>query len=539
MPEARRNKKRVTNIDGEFRKTGFALGFVGIEEVASGARPGRFLVDTFPVKIFTGRKAYIWPFDYFRIENCRIVLYRETFGRDSYQWLGKLVSHAVTSTAGFVYISETLYVVKVQHLIDLSRCRIDSPPVEPSSRIPAEFIRLKSGLQPISPPHNLHLSSALRIGDSKEGNSCCEIILHFADESPRDDSITPIVEDIQLSKATICTFSATTHIGISVLLLNVESTPIWNATILHRGEDDIILLGNYIKAVPLRGDEVIIQDVTIGDGNIIKTGSKATVWYTSKIVETDHIYENVNATNSAPAILHIGSGDNIQDQGWEEGMIGMHSGGRRIMTIPPSKAYGSKGSGPVPPNSTVQIVSNVHVRPSASGPAIAQRLREVTSLSRFENKSQRVHLAIERREDTPLERRSASDAVLKPPQKRLEVRPDNALLGAVFVLTRFSMASDHKNIGMRKLRTKQIYKRSRVAVHRPPQLRRGATSSLRLASSCLQTATRLATLLGVPVVFAAGANRLRRAAHDELALAERCGRTARERVHGQAAPSIN
>ena len=41
-------------------------------------------------------------------------------------------------------------------------------------------------------------------------------------------------------------------------------------------------------------------------------------------------------------------------KGWDEGMMGMAKGGKRILIIPPHQGYGSQGvSGKIPPNSTL------------------------------------------------------------------------------------------------------------------------------------------------------------------------------------------
>lgn len=61
---------------------------------------------------------------------------------------------------------------------------------------------------------------------------------------------------------------------------------------------------------------------------------------------------DTSQTRGAPLGLIVGAGRVIK--GWDEGLIGMKKGGKRLLVIPPEKAYGAKGvPGTIPPNSTL------------------------------------------------------------------------------------------------------------------------------------------------------------------------------------------
>ncbi|HSI81377.1 MAG TPA: FKBP-type peptidyl-prolyl cis-trans isomerase [Solirubrobacterales bacterium] len=55
-----------------------------------------------------------------------------------------------------------------------------------------------------------------------------------------------------------------------------------------------------------------------------------------------------------PFAFQLGAGKVIP--GWDEGVAGMRVGGRRQLVIPPDKAYGRQGSGPIGPNETLVFV---------------------------------------------------------------------------------------------------------------------------------------------------------------------------------------
>jgi FKBP-type peptidyl-prolyl cis-trans isomerase FkpA len=59
----------------------------------------------------------------------------------------------------------------------------------------------------------------------------------------------------------------------------------------------------------------------------------------------------IQGAPAGPIVFVVGSGTLIP--GFDQGIRGMRVGGKRRMYIPPSLAYGSSGSGPIPPNASI------------------------------------------------------------------------------------------------------------------------------------------------------------------------------------------
>lgn len=62
-------------------------------------------------------------------------------------------------------------------------------------------------------------------------------------------------------------------------------------------------------------------------------------------------------------VQKIGAGEVIQ--GWDEGLVGMKQGGRKLLVVPADKGYGPKGKGEIKPNETlVFVIDAVQVTPA-------------------------------------------------------------------------------------------------------------------------------------------------------------------------------
>jgi FKBP-type peptidyl-prolyl cis-trans isomerase len=96
--------------------------------------------------------------------------------------------------------------------------------------------------------------------------------------------------------------------------------------------------------------ELIIEDLTEGDGAVANAGQYVVVHYTG-CLENGKKFDSSHDRND-PFRFHLGGGEVIR--GWDEGVAGMKVGGKRKLTIPPHLGYGVRGAGGViPPNATL------------------------------------------------------------------------------------------------------------------------------------------------------------------------------------------
>lgn len=91
------------------------------------------------------------------------------------------------------------------------------------------------------------------------------------------------------------------------------------------------------------------QDSVAGQGDLAQRGDTVTVHYVGRLTN-GQVFDSSRDANT-PFTFTLGRGDVIR--GWDEGLEGMRVGGKRTLTIAPDFAYGSRGIGPIPPNSTL------------------------------------------------------------------------------------------------------------------------------------------------------------------------------------------
>jgi len=101
--------------------------------------------------------------------------------------------------------------------------------------------------------------------------------------------------------------------------------------------------------------ELETEDVVVGDGAEAKKGDQVSVQYVGALYEDGTEFDSSWDRGSEPFEFELGSGSVIK--GWDQGLVGMKEGGRRILTIPADLAYGAAGSPPsIPGDATLVFV---------------------------------------------------------------------------------------------------------------------------------------------------------------------------------------
>ena len=111
------------------------------------------------------------------------------------------------------------------------------------------------------------------------------------------------------------------------------------------------------KVVTPEGDpptRLVIKDIVKGKGPKAKAGDTLSMQYTGYSWSNGQKFDASWDRGGQPFTFTLGSGMVIP--GWDQGIVGMKKGGRRLLVIPPDLGYGPAGSGPIAPNETLVFV---------------------------------------------------------------------------------------------------------------------------------------------------------------------------------------
>ena len=90
--------------------------------------------------------------------------------------------------------------------------------------------------------------------------------------------------------------------------------------------------------------ELVVEDLVTGDGEEARPGQQVSVHYVGVAWSTAEQFD-ASWDRGEPFEFALGAGQVIA--GWDQGVAGMRTGGRRRLSIPPHLGYGSRGAGGV------------------------------------------------------------------------------------------------------------------------------------------------------------------------------------------------
>ena len=119
-----------------------------------------------------------------------------------------------------------------------------------------------------------------------------------------------------------------------------------------------------------RPNRLVTRDIAIGTGMQAGVGDVLEVNYVGALL-SDGTEFDASWNRSQTFFVPIGMGAVIP--GWDQGIVGMREGGRRVLITPPDLAYGSSGAGSsIPPDATLVFVVDLVAILDLQPPAIPE-----------------------------------------------------------------------------------------------------------------------------------------------------------------------
>lgn len=115
--------------------------------------------------------------------------------------------------------------------------------------------------------------------------------------------------------------------------------------------NDIVHRTTFAPSLGVHLDEMLrhpsglyVQDLAAGTGAVALRGKTLVVRYAGYLPDgTEFDSGEITVTLGGKGVIPA----------WEEGLLGMRTGGRRRLVVPPELGYGAKGAGTIPPNAVL------------------------------------------------------------------------------------------------------------------------------------------------------------------------------------------
>lgn len=113
-------------------------------------------------------------------------------------------------------------------------------------------------------------------------------------------------------------------------------------------------LGVNIASMTKLSDALYVQDQVVGTGATVANGQTLTVIYTGWLTNGTQFDSDVGKQ-----AFQFPLGVHQVISGWDQGLVGMRVGGKRLLVIGSALGYGTGGNVGIPPNATLVFVVQV------------------------------------------------------------------------------------------------------------------------------------------------------------------------------------
>ena len=117
-----------------------------------------------------------------------------------------------------------------------------------------------------------------------------------------------------------------------------------------KSEQQLSGMGMAVKKPVLRhlGGGLKIKDTMLGSGAVPTPGAIVKILYEGLLADTNEMFDS-RSNKRSPLSFRLGLREVVP--GMDKGLLGMKVGGSREIHVPSSMGYGSKRTGPIPPDS--------------------------------------------------------------------------------------------------------------------------------------------------------------------------------------------
>ncbi|TTM20194.1 FK506-binding protein 15 [Bagarius yarrelli] len=186
-----------------------------------------------------------------------------------------------------------------------------------------------------------------------------KLLLYASQQKPVTASRIHSSFSFTVQPSNYCTFYDDQRQNWSLMFESEKAATDFCKEVRQRKNNHIVCLSGQSELL-LSLEMLLTQDLLLGEGQAVEFGDSLEVAYTGWLLQNHSIGQMFDSNVNKEKLLRMKLGTGKVIKGWEEGMLNMRKGGRRLLIIPPALAYGAQGvPGRVPADSTLVFETEI------------------------------------------------------------------------------------------------------------------------------------------------------------------------------------